>query len=522
MNKQFLELSWGGDPLFLMTQTQLDQIKAETNKFYPQDNLIDEITANDLQLDELLISINATLSGAGDHVLYHQLFNPCLNHNELNKRKQLLHWAETYHEERNAAREICFDAEKRYQDQLLLALDSDLSNANRSRNSNFLLMALLASVVIAIFIPSVIILSVILLVAGICRFFSHHRQLSTTIDSVVYTISHVEACHKLAKLEMSECSEFHQKIVEVSEKCNKIHRSLRLDYFNSSNMLSGLMNWLTQGEAKEYDRMTKLLYENRELVKEAILLVGEIDAAIAIASYMIVHPVLKNITLVEGKKAFIDAKAMIHPLIKNPISNDVNLHENHLITGSNATGKSSFLKMIAINALFAQCFGFTYAKSYKASFLRIYTSMALSDSIMDGESYFVAEVKSLKRMLDHLEEFPTLCIIDEVLRGTNTQERIAASCELLKEFAKHNCLCLSATHDVELTYLLEDDYQNDHFQEKIVQGKMVFDYLIHHGRSHSRNAIALLEMMEYDPKIIKQANTRLLNFEKNGEWSIIE
>ena len=138
-----------------------------------------------------------------------------------------------------------------------------------------------------------------------------------------------------------------------------------------------------------------------------------------------------------------------------------------LVTGSNASGKSTFLKNIAINAILAQTIGTCVCSSYRAPFFRVLTSMALRDDLSEGDSYFIVEIKSMKRILDESQKnVPMLCIIDEVLRGTNTIERIAASSRILGSLVKEYVLAFAATHDIELTYILEGVYTNYHFEEE--------------------------------------------------------
>lgn len=98
--------------------------------------------------------------------------------------------------------------------------------------------------------------------------------------------------------------------------------------------------------------------------------------------------------------------------------------------------------------------------------------MALRDDLSSQESYYIAEIRSLKRILDAVgEEYPVLCFVDEVLRGTNTVERIAASSQILESLASENVICFAATHDIELTYILEGVYENYHFSEEIDEEK---------------------------------------------------
>ena len=175
--------------------------------------------------------------------------------------------------------------------------------------------------------------------------------------------------------------------------------------------------------------------------------------------------------------------------------------------------------MIAINTIFAQSFGFALAASYRACIFQIYTSMSLRDSLETNDSYFVAEIKSIKRILDHIhDEIPILCMIDEILRGTNTGERIAAASEVLMALSRSQALCLAATHDLELTRILSNHYQNRHFTESLQDDQMQFDYHIHEGASHSRNALALLTRLDFDRNVVKQAEEQLQYYETNGVW----
>ena len=132
--------------------------------------------------------------------------------------------------------------------------------------------------------------------------------------------------------------------------------------------------------------------------------------------------------------------------------------------------------------------------------------MAVRDDIQSGESYYIKEIKYLKRIIDGLSpDTPAICIVDEILRGTNTQERIAASCAVLRYLARHNCLAMVASHDIELTQLLKDQYDNFHFSEQITDGGITFSYQIQPGPADSKTAIRLLEFMGFPVEITREA-----------------
>ncbi|HCW96660.1 MAG TPA: hypothetical protein DHU88_13350 [Pseudomonas sp.] len=137
------------------------------------------------------------------------------------------------------------------------------------------------------------------------------------------------------------------------------------------------------------------------------------------------------------------------------------------MTGSNASGKSTFIKSLAVNSILAQTIHTCAAKEFKLRPSLVITSMAVRDSISEGESYFIKEIKSLKRILNKVQNISCTCFIDEILKGTNTIERIAASAAVLKYLHSTDCLCMTASHDIELTCILENEYDNYHFSEHI-------------------------------------------------------
>lgn len=202
-----------------------------------------------------------------------------------------------------------------------------------------------------------------------------------------------------------------------------------------------------------------------ELLMENI---GLLDACIGAASYREYLSLYCRPEFVDSDRAFLNGEGLYHPMLEDPVANSITAKGQILLTGSNASGKSTFLKTVALNVILAQSIHTCLAVSYKASFMKVLTSMALKDDLQGGDSYYIVETKSLKRILEEAKQGePLLCIVDEVLRGTNTVERIAASSRILASLAQPHVLAFAATHDIELTYILEGIYENYHFEEEI-------------------------------------------------------
>lgn len=260
------------------------------------------------------------------------------------------------------------------------------------------------------------------------------------------------------------------------------------------------------GELNRYTDEMKALYQQ----------VGELDALMATAAFTdnkdwcapAFHEELS-----------VSTGALCHPLLEHPVANDFVWQKNTLITGSNASGKSTFIKALAVNAILAQTLMVCRADSLAMCRSRIMTAMAVKDSIARGESYYIAEIKALKRIMDAVRDdgLPVLCLVDEILRGTNTVERLAASCAVLESFAHKNLLCINATHDGELVGLLGDSYDNYHFRDDLGDAGMVFTYRLHPGPAGGRNAIKLLSHLGFEEAVIRRAQSLAADFDRKAE-----
>lgn len=138
--------------------------------------------------------------------------------------------------------------------------------------------------------------------------------------------------------------------------------------------------------------------------------------------------------------------------------------------------------------------------------LCVRTSIGRADSLPDGKSYYLAEVESVGELLRaKASGRQHLFLVDEIFRGTNTTERVAAAYAVLAYLDRDTDLVLVATHDIEVIELLGDAYAPYHFREQIADGALTFDYRIHAGPSDTRNAIALLELMGFPGDLVADA-----------------
>lgn len=231
--------------------------------------------------------------------------------------------------------------------------------------------------------------------------------------------------------------------------------------------------------------------------------VGLVDAAVSTLSFRATLPAWCPPAFSAGNA--LECTGLFHPLLHKPVANSGKLEKDVLLTGSNASGKSTFLKALAVNAILGQSLLTCAAEGYSFPQGLVVTSMAVRDDITAGESYFMAEVRSLKRLTDAARTGSCLLFIDEILKGTNTVERLAASQAVLEELHRRDCICVAATHDLELTQRMAGSYACYHFQETITGEGVIFDYKLRSGPSHTRNAIRLLNMLGFSQATVHRA-----------------
>lgn len=198
-------------------------------------------------------------------------------------------------------------------------------------------------------------------------------------------------------------------------------------------------------------------------------------------------------------------KQVGHPLIdeKTRVYNDVDMTDSiFIITGSNMSGKTTFLRTVGINLVLAYAGAPVCAEKFKCSVVDIYTSMRITDDLNRGMSTFYVELVRMKKMIENIKtKRPMIFLIDEIFRGTNSNDRIVGAKSVLKSLNEKWVFGLISTHDFELCNLEYDDknrIKNYHFSESYEGNKIKFDYKLKKGRSDTTNAKYLMKMIGID------------------------
>lgn len=484
--------------------------------------LIDDTTWNDLDMDQIFKRINPKRCTSGEQYLYYMLRSPCVDEERFLRRKAMIDYAQS-------------DPQRRLRVEVILARlgcsrRADLCRAfyptRHGYGRLFVYLLLLVALILSVLSLSINVgvgvraTMICLTLNGLVHEFGR-RQSQTDYDTVNYIVSMIFAVRKIRKLHDAVLDEQMQEAYACLDRLQAVIHTGGISTEMDTGGMGDAILTVTLLDLIVYEFLKNKFGQCQKDVFTIHEHLGRLDAAISIASY---RESVENYSEPELKFEWnspgqIHAEGLRHPLLQDGVPNALCTDRPILITGSNASGKSTYLKTAALATIMAQSICTALATSYKANAFRIFSSIALRDDLLGGESYYIVETRSLKRILDAAEEHhPIFCVVDEVLRGTNTVERIAASSEVLKTMAEKGILCLAATHDVELCDLLEESYTLFHFEERISEDTILFDYILRKGRASSQNAIALLKLIGFDAKIVERARERVNMYHTTRSW----
>lgn len=266
-----------------------------------------------------------------------------------------------------------------------------------------------------------------------------------------------------------------------------------------STILNGLLFW----ELRQVMRIEKWKESHSTDLPRWLEAIGQIDAYCSLATFSYNHPEFIY-PQISSQSFHLQAEALGHPLMDRNkcVRNGINIEKRPffiIITGANMAGKSTYLRTVGINYLLA-CIGApVWAKQMEIFPARLITSLRTSDSLTDNESYFFAELKRLKLIIDKLQAGDDLFIIlDEILKGTNSIDKQKGSFALIKQFMNMNANGIIATHDLLLSSLADSfpyNIRNYCFEADITNNELTFSYKMRDGVAQNMNACFLMKKM---------------------------
>ncbi len=507
-----------------------DEMESVKTLFYRYSNInsIDDITASDLELDEIYNRFNVSLSAPGRDYLYYRMRTPEYDDNVLADFEKKVDYFYNNQNDAKRLRSYFFSIGKMRKVNFFDCIDFfDTITEKNLFFEYFCIIIILLSIGLTCFIPETgVIVLVSSLIFNIITYYKRRGDIESYIICFSFISNFIKNGESIARENIDIVSD---DMTLIKDLCKELKPFSRNAGILGSKALTGAGNPLDifydyarmifHLDIIRFYKMLRFVKLNKNSIEELYLLIGKLETYISVASLRLALPSF----CVPSSGTGYDAINMYHPLISEPVKNSISVNKGVLITGSNASGKSTFLKTAALNALFSNSIHTCMADSFKMDNFVVFSSMSLRDDILNKDSYFMVEIKALKRIFDFHEKYPEkriLCFVDEVLRGTNTVERIASCTYILRKLHSEGIITFAATHDIELTDLLSDSFDNYHFDEQIIEEDVIFNYIIKEGKATSRNAIKLLSIMGFSNDIIESATNMAEGFVKEGIWKI--
>ncbi|WP_042473151.1 MutS-related protein [Bacillus ndiopicus] len=484
--------------------------------------IIDDYTWHDLNMDEVYKKIKFTYTSPGSEKLYATLREIHLEGEQHSKREALI---KKLSENLALKEDLQFIlhaiGKKNYMNSSAYMYRTDEKEIKNKWVYSLCSALPLLSLLVAVFsVKIAIFLFFGCAIMNTIIYMSIKDQYESEFFSLLYTISIISGAKRMTKLEQPEIAEEKKELIPQIKKLAPLYKYVHLISKNKETPAEIVMDYLRTFFLVDfliYSRMMKHLTKNQEAYTRTWEFVAEIDICLSILhmreQYTYSIPKFTEDLVIECGELY-------HPLLEDPVKNTFSTANGALITGSNASGKSTFIKSLALNCILAQTLHTVFADDFRMKRTAIFTSLAINDSLLQGESYFMAEMNSLKRMLDTIEQgIPCITFVDEILKGTNTIERISASAAILTWlYEQKNNLSIVASHDIELYQICGEMYEGYYFEGVIENNQMRFTYRINKGSTYVKNALELLQLKGFPKPVVDNAQRLSNAYIAIGQW----
>jgi hypothetical protein len=470
---------------------------------------VDERTWTDLDMDEVFALLDRTSSAPGQQILYDRLRSMDGSERELHRLEQSI---ERFAADENLRIDLQIalrplrQAGASYLPYLFLA---PLPDAVRFPILYRLLtFFFLISVLLVAASPAFIFPAVALAITNFATNVWHRKRIETYIQPLRLLHSLVSVGRAVEK-RLGEFLTAEPSAVRSLAPLSRMTAWLifeREEVNELARMIYQYVNMFLLLDVNAFVSSLGFVERHATTIRSVFEAIGGCDMAIAIGSFRAGAPQFTTPQFIAATKR-LEADDLYHPLLHEPVANSIAIEgKGILVTGSNMSGKTTFLRTIGVNAILAQSIHTVAASRYVAPWLAVSSSIGRSDSLIEGKSYYLAEVERIADLMKRSEgEAQQLFIIDEIFRGTNTTERVAASKAVLSYLNRGDALVVVATHDIELLTFLADEFRFHHFRETVAGSELTFDYRLQPGASSTRNAIAILELFDYPGSVVRDA-----------------
>lgn len=474
-----------------------------------------EQTLSDIDIESLFSFVDRTESSIGQQYLFSKLVKPSISIADLQLRKKSADFFVQNDGIRKKAKYILYQFEKKGTSAVVDFLNPGLTvKKNRFDKYIQLLSSIAFLSVLFFFVYKPVALFMIFLFGinlMIHLIFRHNN--SDKLKAIRQAYQLICTVDKLVSLQIPVVSE---KIPNAYKKLANFKKTYHfLDFGIPLNDISSIIFYILDLVKSYFLVEVHLLnfsfneiVKNKDALCQLFIYVGQVEMALSTASICSDKTIVSCAPVFKEETELIHGVDLIHPLVGNCIPNSITLDQKHaFITGSNMSGKSTFLRTIVINSILAQVLNLCFAKRFESGILKTFSSIKISDNLQEGTSYYFEEVNIIHEMvLNSRSGKRNLFVIDEIFKGTNTIERIALSKAVLQYLSFPGNIVIASSHDIELIELLGNKFELYHFTESIINEQLHFDHKIKTGPLKTRNAIKILEMEGFPGEIVTEAN----------------
>jgi hypothetical protein len=476
--------------------------------------ILSDKTCNDLDFSELFMFVDRTNSRVGQQYLYNKLRTIPSDSVGIAETEQLIAYFIANP-----------DSRIEIQKQLSILNESEafyiatlFQDEHRNPPKWFFIIKLLSftsllSIILLSFNPALVFLLLVVFITNIGIHYWNKRNLYQYLSSIPQLLRLNKIARELfANESLRKLNPELQDSISILDKIRN-----RMQFFRLEAKLQGDMEAVFWGILELFKILflieplllfgvLRRLDTKRKEIEDIFEFVGQVDSLISIASLR--KGLAKHcIPQISSEQKRIVASEIYHPLIIDCVSNTIQVDQKSiLLTGSNMSGKTSFIRTIGINVISGLTLNTCFASQFTMPRMTVLSAIRISDDLMNDKSYYFEEVLTIKEMIAQSENGkPNLFLLDEIFKGTNTVERISAGKAVLSYLTRANNLVFVSTHDIELADLLNREYELYHFSEKVDHQTVDFDYKLKDGRLKNRNAIRILQINDYPEIIIAEA-----------------
>ncbi|MGV3631823.1 MAG: MutS-related protein [Bacteroidota bacterium] len=475
--------------------------------------VLSDQTCHDLDFDLFFCYVDRTCSKPGQQYLYDRLRSLNYASEEVKRNEEAIQYLDAHPEIRL---NIQYQLQKLNTQQAYYIPDL-FQQKNDTKSKWYFLIPLLAaaslsSLVLSFFISKAILIFLGLFPVNVFLHYGLKRRTNLFINAIpsLLTLGSVaknSAKYKQLKVSLPDIDESLKVISVIRRKLSffKLEQKVDSDMEAAYWYLLELIKITFLLEPLLYFSSLDTLRNKSKAIETLFRFIGKVDFLVSVNS-------LRNgsehicIPEINPGNTVVQIENMRHPFIVDCVPNTIKTNRSVLLTGSNMSGKTTFIRSIGLNFISGMGLNTCFASSASLPVAKLFSVIRIEDDIMSSSSYFYRELDEIKKILDEIESgCCSLILLDELFKGTNTIERIASARAVLTHMAAGNSQIFVSTHDIELTTMLNKQFELFHFSEFISGSEILFDYKLKSGVPEKGNAIRILEINGFPKELIRNA-----------------